>query len=98
MPDPKYFFWIDASVPYTATVNPNGTKTRLTNSVSTFFINGKPTDINGLRKLRNPPFWWLFFLVVFFNKIPLFCKDLAAFKISFISLFLRNVSESVRPF
>ena len=98
MPDPKHFFWIDASVPYTAAVNPNGTKTHLTNSVSTFFINGKATDINGLRKLKNPPFWWLFFLVVSFNKIPLFSKDLAAFKISFNSLFLRDISESVSPF
>ena len=31
-------------------VNPKGTTMLLVNGVSTFFINGKPTDFNGLRK------------------------------------------------
>ena len=55
------FFWIGASVAGAAAVNPDGIKTLLANSVSTCFINGKPADINGLRKLRNPPFWLLVF-------------------------------------
>ena len=37
-----------------AAVSLNGIKTFLANVVSTFFINGKPSVINGLRKLRNP--------------------------------------------
>ena len=48
----------------------------LANGVSTFFTNGKPTNINGLRTFRNPPFLLPIFLVVLFNKIPLFSKDL----------------------
>ena len=43
------------SVAEAATVNREGNKTLLANGVSIFFINGKPADINGLRKLRNPP-------------------------------------------
>ena len=35
--------------------NPNGNKIFLANSVSIFFINGKPAVINGLRKFKNPP-------------------------------------------
>ena len=41
-----------ASVAEAAAVNPNCAKMLLANSVSTFFINGKPPVINGLRKLR----------------------------------------------
>ena len=40
----------------TASINPNGTKTLLANGVSTFFINGKTTLVNGARKLSNPPY------------------------------------------
>ena len=61
--------------------------------MSTFFIYGKPTDTNGLKKLRNPPFWVVIFLVVPFNKIPLFCKDLITLVISFISLFVSVIPE-----
>ena len=55
VPDPKKIFRIAASVAHAAAVNPNVTKTTLFNGVSKFFINGKPTDINGRRKLRNHP-------------------------------------------
>ena len=63
----------------------------LANGVSTFFINGKPAAINGLRKLRNP--WLVVFLVVPFNKIPLFSKDLISFIISFISLIVSVILQ-----
>ena len=58
--------------------------------MSTVFINGKSTVINDLRRLKNPPFWLAIFLVVLFDKIPLFYKDLV---ISFISLFVRVIPE-----
>ena len=35
--------------------NPNDNKTFLANEISTYFINDKPTVINGLNKLKNPP-------------------------------------------
>ena len=41
-----------ASVAEVVAINPNGTKTLLTNGLITFFINGKPAIINGLRKLK----------------------------------------------
>ena len=95
MLDPNIFFWIAASVANAVVANPNGNKILLIRCVSTLFINGKPAFINGLRKLRNPSSWVLTFLMVFFNKTPLFSKDLIAFLISFISLF---VSISPEPF
>ena len=73
-----------ASVPEAATVNPKGTKMLLANGVT----NGKPTYINGLIKLTNPPSWLLIFLVVPFNNI-LFSKDLISF-LSFILLLFLN--------
>ena len=40
-----------------AAVDPNGIQTRLANGLSTFFINGKPTFLNGPRSLaRNLPY------------------------------------------
>ena len=78
-----------ASVAGTTAVNQKGTKMLLANGVSAIFINGKPTGINGLRKLRNPPSWLVIFLAVPFNNIPLFSKDLIVF-ISFMSLFFLN--------
>ena len=42
IPNPKIFYSVAAAV------NPNGTKTLLTDGVRTFFINGKPVVINGL--------------------------------------------------
>ena len=65
----------------------------LANGVSTFFTNGKPTNINGLRTFRNPPFLLPIFLVVLFNKIPLFSKDLITSVMSFISFFATVSSE-----
>ena len=70
-------------------------KTLLANGVSTFFINDKLAVINGLRKFKNPPSWLVIFLVVSFNKIPLFSKDLITFIISFISLLVRVIPEPV---
>ena len=70
--DPKHLFWITVSVAEATAVNPNGTKMLLANGISLFFINGKLPVINGLRKLRNSPSWLLIFLVVLFNKIPIF--------------------------
>ena len=66
------FFWIAASVADIAADNPNGDKTLLARGVSTFFTNGKPVVINGLRKLKNPPSWLVTFVVVPLNKIPVF--------------------------
>ena len=85
---PYIFFWITAYVADVAAVNPNGTKTLLLNGVSAFFIKGKWVVINGLRKLQKHPSWLLIFLVVLFNKIPIFSNDLITFIISLISLFL----------
>ena len=84
MPDIKTFFWIAASVADVAAVNPNGIKMLLDNGVKTLFVNGKPTDIDGLRKLKNLPFWLLIFLVVPFNKIFLFSKNQINFIVSLI--------------
>ena len=53
MSDPKSLFWINTSVADAAAVNPNGTKTLLANGVSTFFINGQVTFLNGARKVSN---------------------------------------------
>ena len=74
MPDPSILFSITASVAESAVVNPEGTQTLLANGMNTFFNNGKPTGINGLRKLRNLPSWLVIFLVVPFKKVPLFSK------------------------
>ena len=76
-------------------VNPSGNKTILVNSASALFINGKPADINGLRKLGNPHFWLVILLVVPFNKIPLISKDIITFIIPFISLLVRVIPEPV---
>ena len=65
----------------------------LANGVSTFFTNGKPTNINGLRTFRNPPFLLPIFLVDLFNKIPLFSKDLITSVMSFFSVFATVSSE-----
>ena len=63
----------------------------LAKRVSTFLINGK--SINGLKKLRNPPFWPELFIVAPFKEIRLFSKDLVTFAIPFISLFFFSVSQ-----
>lgn len=63
--------------------------------VSTFFINGIPTNIKGSRKLRNPPSSLVFFLVVYFKKTPLFPKGVIIFIIYFIWLFISINPEPV---
>ena len=45
--------------------------------------------------MGNFPFWLVIFLVVPFNEISLFSKDLITFIISFISLFVRVIPEPV---
>ena len=79
VPDLKTFFWIAASVINAAAVNPKGTKTLLANDIGTLFINGNPVLTDGPRKLSNPPRSQLIFLLVPFNKIPPFSKDLITF-------------------
>ena len=55
-PDLNIFLWIAASLADAATVNPNGTKTLLTNCLSTFPIKGNPVFSNGPESLlKNPP-------------------------------------------
>ena len=46
---PKIFFLKSASVIVAAAVNPNGIKTLLANSVSTFFLKGKPVLVMDLK-------------------------------------------------
>ena len=50
------FFLIAASAADIPTDNPNEVKILVANGISTFLINGKPAFINGLRKLKEPPF------------------------------------------
>ena len=62
----------------------------------TLFINTKPAIINVLRELRNLPSSPVVFVVVLFNKISPFSKDLITLMISFmISLFIRVIGEPV---
>ena len=56
VPNLKIFFWIDASAAEAAAANPNDVKMLLANDRTTFFINGKSTVINSVRKLKNPSF------------------------------------------
>ena len=90
--DSKILYWITAFVADTVVANPNGIKTPLANNVSTFLTNGKLAFINGRRKLKNPLFWLIMFLVVLFNKVPLYFKSLITVIISSIySLFFLNL-------
>ena len=52
-----FFFWIAASAADIPADNSNEIKTLLANGGSTLFINGKPSVINGLIKVGNPPSW-----------------------------------------
>ena len=81
-----------ASVADAASANPNYTKTLSANGGSTFFINGKPAFINGLRKLRN---WPVIFLLVPFNKTPPSCKDLIVCIMPFISFLMSVINKPV---
>ena len=98
VPDPWilfiYFFQIAASVADIAADNPNYNKTLLARVISTLFINDKSVVISGLSKIKNHPSWVVIFVVVPFYKIPLFFKELITL-ISFISLFVRVISEPV---
>ena len=98
LPDSKNLFRIVAFVPDVAIVNPNGTRKLFANDVRIFFINGKPTDINGLRKLRNPASWIVTFVVVSYNKTHLVSKDPITFITALISLFASVILEPVRLF
>ena len=84
------FFWIATFIADGATVAPNCRKKSLAKGVSTFFINGKP-NLNNVP--RSPPFWYITYSVVPFNKIPLFSKDLITFIISIVSLFVSVIPE-----
>ena len=54
-PDPKIFLCIPATAAATATVNPKGIKSLLSNGLITFFINGNAVFSNGPSNLpRNP--------------------------------------------
>ena len=54
--DPNVFLWIAATVADAAAVNPNGIKTPLANSLSTFPIKDNPVLSSGPKRLsRNPP-------------------------------------------
>ena len=68
-------FWKAASLADIPAHNPNGIKTLLANGVSKLFINGKPADINSLRKLEHPPSWVVIFIVVLSIKFLFFLKS-----------------------
>ena len=72
-------FWIAASAAEIPADNPVWNKTLLANEVSILFINAKAAGINGQEKFKNSPFWQVIFLLVPFNKIPPFAKDLSWF-------------------
>ena len=63
--------------------------------MSTLFINGKQVVIDGLRKFKNRPSWLVIFLVVPYDKIPLFSKEFVTFITSFTSLLVRAIPEPV---
>ena len=76
-------------------VNASCIKKLLAHAVITFFFNGKPTSIGPKTLPRSPPFWFLTVLVIPFNKILLFLKDLSTFMIYSISLFFSVSPESI---
>ena len=87
------FFWIAASAADIPDDKPHEIKTLLATGVSTLFINYKPTITDGIRKFGNGPYWLAIFLVVPFNEIPLFSKDLITYIISLLSSFFRVIPE-----
>ena len=88
------FFLINTSFAHAAAVHPNGMKTFLSDGVSTFLINVKPTLINGPKALaRNPSFWFINSSAVPFNWIYPFSKDLITFIITFVSVFISVILE-----
>ena len=93
VPDPSIFFRKYTLVADHSAVNPNDIKTLLANGVSTLFINTKPALANEARIFSNPPFCVLIFLVVPFNEISVFFKDLITFTKSFTLLFVSVIAE-----
>ena len=68
-------------------------ETLLTEGVSSFFTNGKPSVINRLKKLRNPLPIVVIFILVPLNKIPLFSRELITSTIFFMSLRVSVIPE-----
>ena len=81
VPDPK-IFWIAPTVADTASINPNDTKTLFTNRVTTSFMDGKVTLVNGAQNFSTPPSWLLIFRVVPFIKVTLLFKVIITLIIS----------------
>ena len=52
--EPKILFWIAAFIADSTVLNSHATETLLANGLNTFFIYDKLTDINSLRKFKNP--------------------------------------------
>ena len=101
IPHPKVFFWISTSVTDDASaVDPNSIKTLWTNSLSSFFIKGKPVLKNGPRSLpRNHPDYTILDSWVFNNFIlgnELFAKGLWNLSIS-DNLYEKLVSSLESP-
>ena len=87
--DPKILLWIATFVADASAVNPNGIKTFLANSVSKFFINGKPAVINGQKKFEKSSFRTSNFSSSFFQYGSFIFWRLNDFLISFTLLFVR---------
>ena len=64
------------------------TKHFLANGVITLFINSKLAVINGIRKIKNPPYWLIIFLIVPLIKCFYFVKT---FIMSFISSLVKII-------
>ena len=83
--DPKFFFWIAASVADAGAVYPNAIKTLLANGFSKFFIKVKSAFSNAPRRLpKNPPDFPILCNWVFDNFILAeepFAKVLRSFEI-----------------
>ena len=91
----KFFFWIAASAADIPDDKLNEIKTLLANGVSTLFIHYKANINAGIGKFQNRPYWIAIFLVVSFNVIPLFSKDLITFIISFNLWFVTVARDAI---
>ena len=70
-------------------------ETLLANGVSKLSIYYKANINDCIGEFQNRPYWIAFFLVVSFNEIPLFSKDLITFTVSFNSWFLTVVRDAI---
>ena len=100
IPDPDIFLWIAASVDDTAVVNPNGFKTLLACSLSTFITKGTPDSRNGPKSLpKNPSDYPILCNWVFDNFIlteKLFPKALRNFESwSFEIIFIMRITYNI---